>query len=138
MLMTKGGTAVEKGLYWNPMDGRRVTMREDGILPGDGNQNYMSISPAGLLVIAPLFGMMYVIFLPLLGIGVFLVSWLVPLIGTLAEVAITGVKVCGRINGRSSFFNWNPTRAYFHGFRKKGKSAGRDSVSPSNTKKGGR
>jgi hypothetical protein len=138
MLMTKGGTAVEKGLYWDPMDGRRITLRENGILPGDGSQNYMKISSAGLLILAPLFGMMYVIFLPLLGIGVFLVSWLVPLIGTLAEAAITGVKVCGRINGRSSFFNWNPTRAYFHGFRKKAKSTGRDSVSPSNTKKGGK
>ena len=138
MLMTKGGTAVEKGLYWDPMDGQRVTMEEGGILPGDGSRSFMKISAAGLIIIAPLFGKMYVIFLPLLGIGVFLVSWLVPLISTVAEAAITGVKVCGRINGRSSFFNWNPTRAYFHGFRKKGKSAGRDSVSPSNTKKGGR
>ncbi len=138
MLMNKGGTVVERGLYWNPRDGRRVNMREDGMLPGDERKSYLKISPAGLLLIAPLFGMMYVIFLPLLGLGVFLVSWLVPLIGTLAEVAMTGVKVCSRMNGRSSFFSWNPTRAYFHGFRKKGKTAGRDSVSPSMTKKGGR
>ena len=137
MLMTKGGTAVEKGLYWNPMDGRRVTMEEGGILPGDGSRSFMKISAAGLLIIAPLFGMMYVIFLPLLGIGVFLVSWLVPLIGTLAEVAITGVKVCGRINGRSSFFNWNPTRADFYGFRKKRKRARRGRGSSPHTKKGG-
>ncbi len=138
MLMNKGGTVVERGLYWNPMDGRRVNMPEDGVLPGDESKSYMKISPAGLLIIAPLFGMMYVIFLPLLGLGVFLVSWLVPLIGTLAEVAITGIKVCSRMNGRSSFFNWNPTRAYFHGFRKKGKTVSKDSVSPSMTKKGGR
>src|SRR3990170_3758341 len=134
MVINKAGTVVERGLYWNPMDGQRINMLEEGILPGGEGKNYMKISPFGLLVIAPLFGMMYVIFLPLFGIGVFLVSWLVPLIGALAQVAITGVKVCSRVHGRSSFLNWNPTRAYFHGFHKKGKGAGRGSVSPSNTK----
>lgn len=137
MVINKAGTVVERGLYWNPMDGRRINMLEDGILPGDEGKNYMKMSPFGLLVIAPLFGMMYVIFLPLLGIGVFLVSWLVPLIGALAQVAITGVKVCSRVHGKSALFNWDPSRAYFNGFRKKGKPAGKDGISSSSAKKGG-
>src|SRR5574341_133788 len=82
MFMTKGGMVVEKGLYWNPMDGQRVALTEEGILPGDEGRSYLKMSPLGLLVIAPLLGMMYVIFLPLFGIGVFLFFLLAPLIGT--------------------------------------------------------
>src|SRR5450759_4932305 len=99
MLINKSGTMVERGLYWNPMDGRRITMSEDGILPGDESASYMRMSLFSLLVIAPVMGLMFVTFLPLFGVGVFLISWLVPLINTLAEVAITGVKVSGRTQG---------------------------------------
>ncbi|MCK9420645.1 MAG: hypothetical protein M0R70_14845 [Nitrospirae bacterium] len=120
MIIDKGGTMVERGLYWNPTDGRRITMNEDGILPGDESTSYMRMSPFSLLVMAPVMGMMFVTFLPLFGIGVFLISWLVPLINTLAEVAITGVKVSGRSQGSNAFFNWHPTRAHFHGFKKTG------------------
>ena len=135
MIINKGGTMVERGLYWNPMDGRRITMSEDGILPSDESTNYMRMSPFSLLVIAPVMGLMFVTFLPLFGVGVFLISWLVPLINTLAEVAITGVKVSGRVQGRNAFFNWQPTRAYFHGFKKTGKTIGKGRVSI--PKKGG-
>ena len=73
MIIDKGGTMVERGLYWNPMDGRRITMSEDGILPGDESTSYMRMSVFSLLVIAPVMGMMFVTFLPLFGIGVFLI-----------------------------------------------------------------
>lgn len=111
MVMYKGGTVVQKGLYWNPLDGQRINLQEEGILPGDGSRSYLRMSPAGLLVIAPLFGMMYVLFLPLFGIGVFLTSCLVSTIGTLASVALPGTRVCGRIAGRSLFLNTRTSRA---------------------------
>jgi hypothetical protein len=128
MFMCKGGTVVEKGLYWNPMDGQRVNVREDGILLGDENRNYLKLSPVVLLIIAPLFGTMYVMFLPLFGIGVFLISWLVPVIGTLSAVAITGVRVCCRVACKSVSFNWRPSMVYFSGVRKREKVAVRDAV----------
>ncbi len=120
MIINKGGTMVERGLYWNFLDGSRTTLSEDGILPGDESASYMRMSPFSLLIVAPVMGMMFVTFLPLFGVGVFLISWLVPLINTLAEVAITGVKVSGRIQSRNAFFTWQPTRAQFHGFKKMG------------------
>lgn len=138
MLTTKGGMLVEKGWYWSPLDGRRVIMQEEGILPGDESRSYLKMSPLGLLVIAPLLGMMYVIFLPLFGTGVFLISGLVPVISTLAQVAITGVKVSSRINGRGGLFNWGPTRAYFYGRRKKGGTINKEGVDASPSRKGGR
>jgi hypothetical protein len=105
MVMYKGGMVVEKGLYWSPEDGGRVNVREDAILPGDENSHYLKISSILLLVIAPLFGMMYVIFLPLFGIGVFFISWLFPVICTLASAASAGLRICSRFDGRNTFFN---------------------------------
>ena len=119
MLINKGGTPVERGLYWSPLDGQRITMHEDGVLPGDESGNYLRMSPFSLLVIAPVMGLMFVTFLPLFGVGVFLISWLVPLINTLAEIAITGVKVSGRGRGTGAHFTWHPSRAHFHGYSKK-------------------
>lgn len=138
MVINKGGMVVEKGLYWSPVDGQRVNVGEEGMLPGDGSKSYLRISPFALLVIAPFFGMMYVIFLPLFGIGVFLVSWLVPLIGTLATVAITGVKVCSRSAGRGAFFGWNPTRAYFTASGKKRRRPAETGPTSPTGAKGGR
>ncbi|MBF0505951.1 MAG: hypothetical protein HQL09_03855 [Nitrospirae bacterium] len=108
MVMYKGGTLVGKGLYWSPIDGRRVDVQEDRRLPGDENAHYLRISPLGLIAIAPLFGMMYVVFLPLFGIGVFCISWVVPVIFTLASAASTGIRVCSRFDGRNAFFNSTP------------------------------
>ncbi len=119
MIMHKGGTVVAKGSYWNPVNGERVTMRMKGILPGDDGRAYLKMSPAGLLVIAPLCGTMFITFLPLFGIGVLFILCLVPLIGTLGSVALAGVRVCcSMANGRTSV-NWTPTRASFTGVRSK-------------------
>ncbi len=123
MVRYKGGIAVENGLYWDPMDGQRVNMQHGDILPGDDSKVYLRISPVSLLLIAPLFGMMYVMFLPLFGIGVFVVSWLVIIINSLAKVTMAGIQVCSRIASRSVSFNWHPSSAGFSGNRKKKKEA---------------
>lgn len=124
MVIYKGGIGVEKGLYWDPMDGNRVNMEYGGILPGDESKFYLKISPLGLLVLSPLFGMMYVIFLPLFGIGVFIVSWLVIIINSVAKMAMSGIQICSRIAGKRAFFNWSPYSSYLSG-RRRDKKAGR-------------
>jgi hypothetical protein len=124
MLMHKGGTIVEKGLYWNPVDGQRVDVQAEGILPGDESRRYLKISTVRLFVIAPLFGLSFVMFLPLFGVGVFLIFCLVPLVSALVSVAVAGLRVCSRFTGGSVFFSWNPSKAHFHGARKRRKEAG--------------
>jgi hypothetical protein len=126
MLIYKGGTNAGKGLYWDPMEGQRVDLQNGDILPGDHGNIFLKVSPAALLIITPLFGMMYVMFLPLFGIGVFIVSWLVIIISSLARLALTGIQVCNRLAARSVFFNWRPSDAYFSGLRKKQRGAGKN------------
>jgi hypothetical protein len=96
MVIYRSGMAVERGLYWSPMDGQRVDVTSRGVLPGGEDKSFLRISPLALLVMAPLFGLMFIMFLPLFGIGVFFVVFLVPLIGTLASVAMTSLRLCCR------------------------------------------
>lgn len=138
MVMYKGGTQVGKGMYWSPLDGRHITVREKGILPADHGVSFVKLSPSVLLLAAPLLGMMYVLFLPLFGMGVFLASWLVPVIGTLSAIAITGIRISSGIGGRGTFFNWHPSRSYLSGLRKKVKTGNRRKVGVSRDKKGGK
>lgn len=126
MVMFKGGTIVEKGLYWSPTDGRRIDMQHGGALPGDASHIYLKISAVELAVIAPLFGMMYVMFLPLFGMGVFIVSWIIIAVNSLAKVTMIGIQVCGRVAGRGLIFNWRPSDASFSGVVKKRKIRGKD------------
>ncbi len=79
------------------------------------------ISSVNAVQIAPLFGMMYVIFLPLFGIGVFIVSWLVIIINSLAKLAMSAIQVCSRVVGRGVSFNWHPSKAHLSG-KKRGRS----------------
>lgn len=119
MITYKGGAYAEKGMYWDPIDGHRVTMRSDGILPGDASKFFVRISPGGLLLVAPLFGMVYVLFLPLFGIGVFIVSWLVIIINALAKLGTSGLQSCSRLVSRGTSFGWHPDKAHLTGGSKR-------------------
>lgn len=63
-----GGTKVEPGFYWNTSDWQIVTVeREARPLPGGGDQTYVKIPTAGMLLLAPMLGLSFVIFLPFVG-----------------------------------------------------------------------
>jgi hypothetical protein len=100
MIMYSGGTMVTKGSYWDPTDGRRVDIGKEGMLPGDERRSYLRVSPVGLLVIAPLFGVMFVLFLPFFGLGVLLILCVVATLSGLATVNSTAVQVCCGVTDR--------------------------------------
>ncbi len=99
MVIYRSGMAVERGLYWSPIDGERVDVRDRGVLPDGEDKSFLRVSPLALLLMAPFFGLMFIMFLPLFGVGVFLVVFLVPLVGTLASVAMTSLRLCCRSAG---------------------------------------
>jgi hypothetical protein len=63
-----GGTAAKNGFYWN-LGKWEMTMvpKQGGILPGDASQRYLRFPVLALLVVAPLMGAVYAMFLPFLG-----------------------------------------------------------------------
>ncbi len=67
-----GGTKVAGGYYWNP---RRwsveVIPEEGGALPGAAGASYVKVPFPLLFVIVPVLGAVFLIFLPLIGFGLF-------------------------------------------------------------------
>jgi hypothetical protein len=72
-MMTKriGGTAAKNGFYWN-LGKWEMTLipKQGGILPGDASNRYLKVPVVALLVLAPLMGAAYAIFLPFIGFAV--------------------------------------------------------------------
>jgi hypothetical protein len=68
MKRIQGGTKVEPGFYWNAGDWQIVTVeREPRALPGGADQSYIKVPAAGMLLLTPLLGLSFVIFLPFVG-----------------------------------------------------------------------
>ena len=63
------GEWTKAGAYWGLKTGEFVTVpRGGGLLPGDENRQYVK-APLGLvIVVGPVMGLLFLIFLPLLGI----------------------------------------------------------------------
>ena len=118
MNLYRGGMTVSKGTYWNPVDGHQVEMKDEGSLPGDGGTRYLRMPPGGLLVVAPVLGLMYVFFLPLFGIGTVLMAWLAAAIGVCTTVVLAGIKVSSSMVGRNASFGWSPTATFLSGKRR--------------------
>jgi len=70
--MTKytGGDTVKAGFYWNRGAwGVELIPAEGGTLPGDGAIKYVRVPWPALLVIAPVMGGAFAMFLPFIGLA---------------------------------------------------------------------
>jgi hypothetical protein len=66
MLIYRGGQKVKEGTYVGLASGEWLHIpKQGGILPGEGKKRYLSMPVAA--VIAPVLGLAYLIFLPLVG-----------------------------------------------------------------------
>jgi len=64
-----GTQKVESGLYFNVKHLTITTMDNEGTLPGTSDDRYRRVPMLLMLAAAPLLGLAYVIFLPLIGFG---------------------------------------------------------------------
>ena len=63
-----GGQAVPAGFYWNTKDWRMdVVSGEGGVLEGGADARYLRVPTLAMLAAAPLMGLAFVVFLPLVG-----------------------------------------------------------------------
>lgn len=88
----RSGERINPGIYWSLASGEFFqSSAPDTMLPGSGNQRYIRLPGPLVLLMGPLFGLGYVIFLPLVGIvglGVFLMRQLAHLVqGPVQEAA---------------------------------------------------
>jgi hypothetical protein len=67
-----GNETVNPGFYWNPAKWEVTTVEKKGTpLPGGEEANYHRIPLPVVLALGPVMGAAYVMFLPLIGFGLF-------------------------------------------------------------------
>ena len=108
MLRHHGGDKVGMGTYWNLTNGERVDIRDEGILPGTGKKTFYRMSPAAIVIVAPVLGLLYAAFLPFIGIAM-LVKLVAQKIGVGASDMVRG----------TAYFGFRPSESYLAGKRKK-------------------
>lgn len=68
-----GGTRVKAGFYWRPAHWETVTISgEGGVLPGAPEERFYRVPVLAMLLLAPIMGGLFVVFLPVIGFGVLL------------------------------------------------------------------
>ena len=113
MIKHKAGNKVGKGTYWNFSTGERIDINAEGVLPGENNEIYYRLPATGILVLAPVLGLLYAAFLPFIGIAM-----LVKVVFKKVASAVTAPTQ------RAASFGWRPSESYLAG-KKKGSVAGK-------------
>jgi hypothetical protein len=107
-----GGQVVGAGSYWNFSTGERVQVLDSQRLPGEHDAAYYRLPPLAVLLLAPLFGLVYALFLPFIGMAML--------------VTLIGRKVFGSLfDGlwKTAAFGWRPSEAYMLGRKKSRRDA---------------
>jgi hypothetical protein len=112
-MLTKriGGTAAKNGFYWN-LGKWEMTLvpKQGGILPGDASDKYLKVPVVALLVVAPLMGAAYAMFLPFIGFAM-LFTYLGKKALAMGRSEAVGVAA-------TMSANWRPGEAYLASGRK--------------------
>lgn len=107
-----GGNDVKSGFYWNLAKWELTTIpREGGPLPGGGDDRYLRVPVVAMLLLAPVMGGLYVVFLPFVGFAMVL-SYLSRRVAVAAQDGT--VKLMGIMSP-----GWQPGEAYLEGRRKR-------------------
>jgi hypothetical protein len=68
-----GGSQVRAGYYWNPRTWTVVPVRRDGgALPGASRDRWVRMPLLAVLLVLPVMGGLFVVFLPFIGFALFL------------------------------------------------------------------
>lgn len=106
-----GGTAVKSGFYWN-LGRWEMTMvpKQGGLLPGDAGDRYLKVPVVALLVLAPLMGAVYAMFLPFIGFALLFSFLFKKLFGATRAGVVGAAATMGPA--------WRPGEAYLAGKKK--------------------
>lgn len=107
MVRYHGGQEVGKGTYWNIMTGERVAVEGPATLPGGGNDTFIRMPGLGILLLGPVLGLVFAIFLPFIGIAM-----------TVSLVAGKLASLLTQAAGRGMSFGWRPSVSYLGGRRR--------------------
>lgn len=70
MFRFHGGQTVQKGTYWNLRSGESIEAAHGSVLPGDGRARYIRFPASGIFVLGPVFGLLFMLLIPLVSLVV--------------------------------------------------------------------
>lgn len=111
MKIYRGTQKVEPGIYFNLREVSFKSMDETGTLPGTEQDAWRRVHPVALLVVGPLMGLAYAIFLPLIGFAMVGGA----LLRKLGELGVDALEATARVLRPA----WQPARAFFSRGRKR-------------------
>jgi hypothetical protein len=108
MATRRGGTEVRGGFYWRPAEWQIVALPGDqGVLPGTAREVFHRIPTVAMLLLAPIMGGLFVMFLPLIGFAMVL-QFAARTTGAAARNAALAL-------GATLAPSWRPGEAYLTG-----------------------
>jgi len=106
--MLTAGTLVKGGFYFNRDKLDLITVSgKEGPLPGADGQRYLRVPVLAVLLLAPVLGGLFVMFMPFIGFALVLQH--------LGRLMVSGVKHAGRKLLLVVTPTWRPGEAYFAG-----------------------
>ena len=103
-----GGEVVKRGIYLNLNRKDLITIENEGeVLAGESNDSYVNIPPLAMIVVGPLMGLIYVVFLPFISFAMVL--------GLVAGKVWLGVRQIWESLLGVVTANWRPGVAYLGG-----------------------
>ncbi len=106
--MTTAGSMVKGGFYLNRDKWDILTVGgKEGVLPGAAGERYLRLPVLAVVLLAPLLGGLFVVFLPFIGFAL--------VVQHLARLSLSGMKRAGRGLVFVITPAWRPGEAYFAG-----------------------
>jgi hypothetical protein len=121
-ILYSAGQMVRKGTYLDPVSGLRTDLDVDGLLPGADGKRFLRLPPGGMIPVAFVIGILYVLVLPFIGVATLISIYIIPLFGVASGVLVVSGRAIGAflaLVGRSVSFGWRPSSAYLAGRRRK-------------------
>ena len=114
MFTWKGEQQAVAGTYWDISTGERLEMRDRDILPGSRSKTYIKASGTTVVLLGPVLGLIFAIFLPFIGIAM-AIYFAGNKVMAAARKAFRGTV---KEAGRTLTFGWRPLQAYLANKRK--------------------
>jgi hypothetical protein len=106
--MLNAGAMVKGGFYFNRDKLDLITVSgKEGLLPGADGQRYLRVPVLAVLLLAPVLGGLFVMFMPFIGFAL--------VFQHLGRLMVSGAKRAGRALAFVIAPTWRPGEAYFVG-----------------------
>ncbi len=126
MFLYKGGQMVKKGTYWDPDTGKKIVLKDEGMLPGNAKESFFRFPESYYLIPAILIGIALSAAFPY-GVGLVIFFCLIALGGALYYAGNSCYKLLKEMLGRGATFGYAPTTSYLAGKKTKKRAKGESS-----------